>query len=118
MERRPNSLAHHTETDKDDSGDNRPDDLEAIVAVRIGRARFVSRIAIFPDDPTKANLRRGEGNAAHDDRDQELAVNTRPVVGDGLREPPTLIEEHQDRGDRDHPDSYCQKTSHQLAPLR
>jgi len=37
-------------------------------------------------------LRGGEGNAAHDDRDQELAINTRSVVGDGFREPPTLVE--------------------------
>src|SRR2546423_474008 len=116
MQRGPDSLAHHGETDEHNCRDHRPDNLKPIVAMRIAGALLIGARTVFPYNPAKANLRRSERDPADDDRDQKLAVNARTMFGNCLRKPPTPAQKHPERRAGYDPDGYCKDASH-LASL-
>src|SRR2546430_1626376 len=116
IKRGPNSLAHCRETNEDDCSGDGPDNFQTIVAMRIGRALGVGIIAKLEHHPAQANLRGSEGKAHDDDRNHELAVDAPAMLRNCFGKPPLSADEHPDRGDRDRPDYYSQKASHQLSP--
>src|SRR5712671_6708103 len=111
MQRGPNTLAHHGETDKDRRRHERPHDLEPVIAVRVIGALLVRGGAIFPDDPAETNLRRRKSDAANHDRDHELAIDARSVFRNCLGKPPMLADKHTDRAQRYDPDGYSESAS-------
>ncbi len=112
----PNSLSHYGQSDEDYRGHDGPDDLEPVVSMRIGRALVAGGLSVLPDHPTQSDLRRGEGNAADDNRNHELPVNQRTMFGDRFRKPPMFGDKHSDRAERYDPDGYSKNASHRLSP--
>src|SRR6266571_7958561 len=116
VKRSPDSLSHDRQTDKNNRRHYRPDDFEPVVAVRVSRALLVGVVTKFEYDPTQPDLRGRECYADYDDRDHELTVDRTAVFRDRFGKPPLPADEHPDRGDRDSPNCYSQKASHQLSP--
>src|SRR2546421_11820573 len=88
MERRPNFLAHHGQANEDHRRDDGPENLQAVVPVRVNRAPAAGGVAIFPNHPSQTDLSGGKSHADHDDRDHELAGNTPAQFTSGFRETP------------------------------
>src|SRR6266705_337193 len=116
MQRSPYFLAHDRQADEDDRGDHGPNHFESIISVRVRRAFCVCRVAILPNHPAQANLRRCESHANDDDGDHELAVDGLTVLSYGFRKPPTFADEHPNRAERYDPDGYSKNASHRLSP--
>src|SRR2546430_17587725 len=116
VERRPNLLTHHGQTDKNNRGDDGPENFEAVIPVRVNRACAAGGVAILPNHPAQSDLRGGESHTNHDDRDPELTVHARPVFRDGFGKPPAVADKHPDREQRYDPDGYSENASHRLSP--